>query len=93
MEVDKVLKNFLDEEGKLAQWPAKRAKQIKVLQYLAGKFETDTEYNEKEVNQILTEWHSFEDFFLLRRELVESGYLGRTPNGSKYWKVELDEDN
>lgn len=93
MEIDKTLKNFLDEEGRLAQWPAKRSKQLIVLKYLATKFGDEAEYSEKEVNQIIDNWHSFGDYFLLRRELVESGHLGRTPNGSKYWKVEVEDDN
>ena len=67
-------------------WPAKHAAKEEVLAYLAEKFEFGSDYTEHEVNAILAGWHTFEDFFLLRRELVESGWLLRLANGSRYWK-------
>lgn len=78
---------FLDEEGKIKIWPAKRLLKIEVLRYLSKKFEYEKDYNEKEVNQIISDWHSFNDFFLLRRGLIESGFLSRTEDGAKYWRV------
>ena len=80
------IERFLDEDGKLKAWPAKRSAQGDVLTYLAGKFEYDRNYTEHEINAILASWHTFGDFFLLRRELVEHGWLVRLKNGSRYWK-------
>lgn len=88
---------FLDEEGRLKQFPSKKTMRDAVLLYLHEKFEDGRDYTEKEVNAVLTEWSTIGDYFLLRRELVDSGLLGRTPNGGRYWKnkpaTESDEGN
>lgn len=80
------IQRFLDEEGRLKQWPAKHAMKDLACLYLAEKFEYDTIYTEPEVNAIVATWHTFGDYFLLRRALVERGHLQRTQNGSQYWK-------
>lgn len=87
------LQRFLDEEGKLKQLPAKRSMQLLAFSYLAEKFETGKDYTEHEVNAILSSWHTFGDYFALRRGLIESGLLQRLPNGSKYWKTEQPEQD
>ncbi|MBI4858132.1 MAG: DUF2087 domain-containing protein [Acetobacterium woodii] len=80
------IKPFLNEEGKITQIPAKQSKKLLVYKYLAEKFDCDQEYSEKSVNQLINSWHTFGDFILLRRGLVETGFLCRLPDGSKYWK-------
>ena len=79
------IKPFLDEDGKITQLPAKNKTKQLVLAYLAGKFAPVT-YTEKEVNNIISAWHTFNDYFVLRRELVDNNFLNRTLDGSKYWK-------
>ncbi len=80
------LEHFLDEEGRLKIWPAKKTPQEEVYRYLAGKFEYGRDYTEHEVNAILARWHTFEDLFILRRGLIGSGWMMRETNGSRYWK-------
>lgn len=80
------LEHFLDEEGRVKQWPAKHARKQEVLLYLAEKFDAGRDYAESDVNGILNQWHTFGDYFLLRRALVEAGYLCRLRDGSRYWK-------
>lgn len=77
---------FLDEEGKLKLWPAKQAAREEVFGYLAEKFEFERNYSEHEVNAILASWHTFGDLFILRRGLIESGWLMRMKDGSRYWR-------
>lgn len=79
---------FLDETGKIKQLPAKAERRAQVLQYLAEQFVLGCDYTEKEVNALITQWHTFGDYFLLRRELVDCGLLCRTSNGSRYWRSE-----
>jgi hypothetical protein len=79
------LKNFLDESGRLKIYPAKRKQKILSLFYLASKFEKNKIYSQKEVNQILRDWHLFDDWAMLRRDLYDKYFLGREPNGSAYW--------
>lgn len=81
-----VLERFLDEEGKIKQLPAKKEARHIVLAYLAEKFETDRDYSEKEVNAVIDSWHTFGDYFLLRRELIDSGLMRRERDGSRYWR-------
>ena len=79
------IKGFLDNEGRLKSYPAKHKMQVFALFYLASKFEQKKRYSEKEVNQILNNWHTFEDWATLRRDLFDKWFLGRDPKGKEYW--------
>ena len=81
------LEKLLDGEGRLKLYPKKADARREALSYLAGKFTPDTDYSEKEVNQILTSWHTFGDYFTLRRDLIDYGFLARERDGSRYWRV------
>jgi hypothetical protein len=82
------INQYLDEDNKIKIWPSKKVLKTEVLAYLAEKFEPGVFYAEKEVNEIIKAWHTFGDFFLLRRELIDKKFLSRTQDGSKYWKEE-----
>ena len=84
----KSIKMFLDDKGKVKQFPMKNGPKRAVLGYLAEKFDVGIDYTEKEVNAILQSWHTFSDFHLLRRELIDGEFLCRTNSGSRYWKEE-----
>lgn len=77
---------FLDADGKIKQMPAKIKKRTIILKYLSTKFSVGHDYTEKEVNAIIDNWHTFGDYFILRRELIDYKFLYRTQNGSRYWK-------
>jgi len=81
----KELRGFLDDDGRLHKYPAKYKRQILSLYYLASKFEVDKRYTEREVNEILKEWHTFDDWAMLRRDMFDSRFLGREADGSAYW--------
>lgn len=81
------LRALLDEEGRVTRWPARRALQAQVLNYLAARFEPGRQYTEKEVNALLNGLHTFGDAALLRRELFELGLLNREKDGSVYWRA------
>lgn len=80
------LENFLNEEGKLIYWPAKKKAKIMVIEYIASKFEEGREYSEKEVNAIISHWHTFDDYFMLRRGMIDWKCMKRTRDGAIYWK-------
>lgn len=84
--MEKGIDNYLDENGKVKQWPSKMIMKNKVLEYLLRKFEDEVKYTEAQVNEILKEWHTFNDYFILRRGLIDAGYLKRHVDGSQYWK-------
>lgn len=86
--LQKQLKNFLDSQGRLTAFPAKRKMKLYALHYLAGKFEPGARYTEKEAGQLLEQWHIFQDPATLRRELYNSRLLEREKDGSAYWLAE-----
>ena len=82
----KDLGNFIDSTGKIKTWPSKIDMKLEVLKYLSDKFEYNHFYREKEINIIIESNHTFGDYFLLRRGLIENNLLTRTRDGSRYWR-------
>ena len=82
----KVLETFMSPEGRLLQFPAQLKKEEAVLRYVARAFEPGRRYPEKEVNEILSQFH--EDTARLRRNLVEFGLMDREGGGGDYWRLE-----
>lgn len=83
-ELQQILRNFMDAEGKLTAFPAKRKMKRYCLIYLAGKFEPDRDYTEREVGDLLLSWHTFADPATLRRELYDYRFLDRSRDGRLY---------
>ncbi len=69
------------------QLPRKQKPRYAVLMYLSQRFDPEAAYSEQEVNAICAQWHTFNDYFTLRRELVDYGLLGRERDGSRYWRI------
>jgi hypothetical protein len=78
----RVLGNFITADGQLHTIPSKHAKLMVVLDHLAQSFEPGRTYPEKEVNEILSDFHP--DFAALRRYLVENQFLTR--QDALYWR-------
>lgn len=87
MEKYQTLNGYLDAQGKFDRLPGKRQKkkQFTMLQYLAEKFEAGKKYTEMEVNEILNQYHSFNDPATLRRLMFGSRLMNRTLDGKSYW--------
>ena len=84
MNLEYILRNFLDATGKLTSFPAKRKMKIYCLFYLAQKFEAEKDYTEQEINNVLLDWHTFADPATLRRELYDYHFLDRSRDGKVY---------
>ncbi len=82
------IKKFMDSEGRLTLFPAKKRNKTISILYLSTKFEPGVIYTEKEVNVIIERYHTFQDKWLLRRELINHGFLSRFTDGSQYWVTE-----
>jgi hypothetical protein len=89
MDIVKEVSNYLDDQGRLKLFPAKKKNKILCLMYLSTKFEPGITYTEKQVNEIIDNYHSFQDKWLLRRELIDKGFMERLTDGSKYWLSEV----
>jgi hypothetical protein len=79
---ERVLHNFLSQDGRLRTIPSKHSKLLVVLDRLAQEFEPGRTYPESEVNQVLQRFHP--DFAALRRHLVDNGLMTREDN--VYWR-------
>jgi hypothetical protein len=74
-----------DKNGKIVRWPKKKIEKLEVLKYINSKFEIGKKYSEKQVNEIINNWHTFGDYALIRREMFDNYLLERTQDGKEYW--------
>ena len=79
----RVLQNFLTEDGRLRTIPSKQSKLLVVLDHLSQSFEPGRTYPEVEVNEILGGFHP--DYAALRRYLVDDEFLER--RDGFYWRA------
>lgn len=77
-----VISNFF-KYGKLTQIPTQRKKREIVLSEILRKFDFDRMYDEKEVNEIILQYH--DDFCTIRREMIAFGMMTR--NYEKYKRI------
>ena len=82
--IPRELRPFVDDQGRIVQWPARQKVQRMAAAYLAARFERGREYSEREVNELLIGWHTFGDWAILRRVMFDWGYLDRERDGSRY---------
>lgn len=83
-ELPRELRPFVDDLGRLTQWPAKQKTQRMAMTLLAARFAPGREYTETEVNMLLMDGHTFADWAILRRSLIDWKYLDRESNGTRY---------
>jgi hypothetical protein len=69
--------------GPLDSYPLKEKKRVAIIRHLVTLFDANKTYTEKEVNAILKP--IYEDYVLLRRHLIDYGFMDRTQDGSSYW--------
>lgn len=69
-----VISNFF-KYGRLTHIPTQRKKREIVLAEILKQFESDREYTEKEVNEIILRYH--DDYCTIRREMIAFGMVTR----------------
>jgi len=87
--VERTLQQF-DPQGRLRQWPSKRAVQTLALWALWATIPAGQTLRESEVNAHLAEEHGFNDPATLRRTMISCGLLTRQRDGSEYQRVEQE---
>ncbi len=78
-----MLRNFVDDQGRLKSIPASRKKRGAVLRWLMRDFAATRRYAESEINEALQAHHW--DCATLRRELVGHKMLARKDR--IYWRL------
>jgi hypothetical protein len=79
----KVFSTFLDGE-QIKAIPSGYKKRLVIYKWLADKFEYDKQYQEVEVNTIISQYHP--DYASFRRDLVDLGFIAR--KRGVYWRTE-----
>jgi len=79
------LRPFVDDEGRVTQWPSRQKVQRMAAALLARRFAPGRDYTEAEVNLLLMDGHTFADWALLRRVLYDWRFLDRESDCSRYW--------
>lgn len=84
-ENDKILAKLFPDglEGKLKTFAIKEKSKLAVLRHVTRRFKAGKSYSEKEINEILKS--VYDDYVMIRRYLIEYGFIDRTPDGKKYW--------
>lgn len=79
---------YFTPDGILKLWPSRRSRsaQLAALDRLLEAFESGREYSEREVNELLKSRIAFEDFVLVRREMIDTGRLHRSRDCRVYWR-------
>lgn len=92
-ETQKILQTYFPQgtAGPLSAFPSREKRRLILLKQIATRFAPERIYSEKEVNVILGEVYS--DHVLLRRLLIDYGFLSRRPDGSEYRLAPLAADN
>jgi hypothetical protein len=84
-ETQKILATYFPQgiDGPLSTFPTREKRRLILLKQITTRFLPGRVYNEKEVNAILGAVYN--DHVLLRRLLIDYGFLSRRPDGSEYW--------
>lgn len=84
-EEEEILNKYFKEgiDGPLSTFPIKEKRKLVVLKNIIKRFEYGKIYNEKEVNNILKNVYS--DYVIIRRYLIDYGFMDRKNDGSEYW--------
>ena len=77
---EKVLGIFF-KDGKLSRMPVQKKKRLIILDKFAALFEPGRKYSEQEINRCILQY--YEDYCMIRRLLVEEGYMERSSQSYK----------
>lgn len=86
-QVEKAARYF-DDEGVLASWPARFALQTLCQWVLWSRIPRGHAFTERQVSDLIRDWHAFGDHALIRRAMVDARMLERTVDGREYRRVE-----
>ena len=85
VEYDKIVSRFMPKglDNEIMGFPKKEKQKVILLHEMIKSFEKSKKYTEKEVNKILKIY--WNDYVLIRRYLIEYGFMGRLRDCSEYW--------
>ncbi|MFT8324676.1 DUF2087 domain-containing protein [Oenococcus sicerae] len=78
-----LLNGYVDDRGRVASLPGKESRRILVIDYIASKI-SNGPFTESEFNDEIKKNISFEDYAIVRRELIDRNAFTRTKDGRSY---------
>jgi hypothetical protein len=81
-------RRYFDDAGCLQRWPKKHSHREACLWVLWSRLPARQRWGERELNERLRTQERLGDHLLLRRALVDGGWLARTDDGAEYWRIE-----
>ncbi|MBD3259894.1 DUF2087 domain-containing protein [Candidatus Woesearchaeota archaeon] len=81
-------KKFFEKCAKNKNFPRNDALKQVILKKITAEFEKNKKYGEQEVNNKIKKY--FDDYVLIRRELINFGYMQRDPAKAEYWVVKYE---
>lgn len=85
--VNRLLRLY-DSQGRLLRWPKKTLPRLACLWVLWSRLPARTAMTEREISDRIEDLHAFGDYAFLRRQLVDTRLVTRTPDGRQYRRVE-----
>ena len=84
-EQEKIINKYFPDgtNALLVKFPPKEKQRLVVLREIVKRLEVERIYGEKELNEILSS--AYDDYVLIRRLLIEYGFIDRKTDGSQYW--------
>ncbi|MBE6023899.1 MAG: DUF2087 domain-containing protein [Cellulosilyticum sp.] len=84
----RILEQYMTPSGRLLDYPRHNPSKCVILEAILVNFVAGRKYLEKEIDDILRT--IYEDYKLLKRELITYNYLDRTHTGAVYWVKEYN---
>ena len=89
-EKHKILKNFIQPNGKLKSVPAQHKKKLIILEHLVQGLEIGKTYSEQEINEYIKQY--YDDYAWIRREFIMNQFMHRQEgqyelNPKEMWPV------
>lgn len=85
--VEKVSRHF-DADGLMVRWPSKASHAELCLWVMWSRLPAGAAFTEREISELLNDWHTFGDYALLRRGMVDARLVSRTVDGREYRRIE-----
>ncbi|WP_055046955.1 DUF2087 domain-containing protein [Devosia sp. A16] len=86
-QVEKAARYF-DDRGVLMSWPARFNLQTLCQWVFWSRIPPDMAFSEREISDLIRDWHDFGDHALIRRAMVDARMLERTVDGREYRRIE-----
>lgn len=89
-EFNEVIEKYFIQQNPLVlkEFPSKEKKKYLCLMPIMSIFDKSKIYSEKEINEMIKTVYAY-DYCIIRRYLVDYGFLSRSKDGRTYWVDEV----